>query len=297
MNQIEQIEQIEMIEGNTKQSFKKQDIQGKNWCFTLNNPTEIEIEQIEYEKQSFLKWVFGNEIGENGTPHIQGYICFKYKKRLTEVKKIIVRAHWEKRKGTEEQAVQYCMKDSKYTLSTNLDEYVIEEIKTLDIDKLYPWQKDIHALLATEPDDRTINWIYEGVGNVGKSAFSKFLALKLNACIIQKGRYADIMNHVFLYNKLKIFIIDVPRNSGNNVSYDAIESIKGGIIFNSKYETGQKMINSPHIIVFSNFPPNVNKMSLDRWNIKCINSDKELCDIGFDEGHIGELNLGEIPLH
>ena len=70
------------------------------------------------------------------------------------------------------------------------------------------------------------------------------------------------------------------------MSYDAIESIKSGIIFNSKYETGQKMINPPHIIVFSNFLPDVSKLSEDRWNIKLINENKELIAVDLLETNV-----------
>ena len=129
----------------------------------------------------------------------------------------------------------------------------------------------MYKLLEPEANDRTINWIWESKGNIGKTAFTRFLGIKKNAVIIQKGKYADIMNHVFNSKKMKIFIIDVPRSSGNNVSYNAIESIKSGIIFNSKYETGQKFINPPHIIVFANSAPDTSKLSEDRWNIIDLN--------------------------
>jgi len=37
-----------------------------------------------------------------------------------------------------------------------------EEIETLTT--LYPWQKKIEDLFFTEPDDRTVNWFWEGTG-------------------------------------------------------------------------------------------------------------------------------------
>lgn len=80
----------------------------KNWCYTLNNPTEDpDIPDVEYH-------IFGREIGEKGTPHLQGYVVFKNRKRLTAVKKILDRAHWEAAKGTHSEASTYCKKDGDF---------------------------------------------------------------------------------------------------------------------------------------------------------------------------------------
>jgi hypothetical protein len=41
------------------------------------------------------------------------------------------------------------------------------------------------------------------------------------------------------------------------------------MICNTKYETGVKVFNSPHIFVFANFPPDKpDELSNDRWIIK-----------------------------
>lgn len=39
--------------------------------------------------------IIGKEVGENGTPHLQGYIQMNTKQRLTQMKKIHGSAHWE----------------------------------------------------------------------------------------------------------------------------------------------------------------------------------------------------------
>jgi len=68
----------------------------------------------------------------------------------------------------------------------------------------------------------------------------------------------------------KTLIFDLPRNNGNSISYDALESIKNGYIVNTKYETGSKIFRIPHIIVFANTRPDVEKLSADRWTLKKI---------------------------
>ena len=51
------------------------------------------------------------------------------------------------------------------------------------------------------------------------------------------------------------------------VSYNAIEQLKDGLVFSSKYEGGVKMFNPPHVIIFANWLPDVKTLSEDRWNI------------------------------
>ena len=83
--------------------------------------------------------------------------------------------------------------------------------------------------------------------------------------MINKGKYADMINQMFNVDgsNSKVVLIDVPRNM-RNISYSALEDIKNGVIANSKYETGFKIFNFPHIVVFCNFEPQENVFSDDR---------------------------------
>jgi len=92
----------------------------RNWCFTLNNYTFEEQLRIEDIDCRYL--TYGIEEGENGTPHLQGYIEFGKVIRFNSVKKLIgERAHIEKRRGTREQARDYCHKDGEYFEKGNWD--------------------------------------------------------------------------------------------------------------------------------------------------------------------------------
>lgn len=77
------------------------------WCFTLNNPKTL----LDFDDFTHLRYgVYQMEIGEEGTEHFQGYLEFSTPKRLAAMKKFIPGAHFEARKGTREQARDYCMK-------------------------------------------------------------------------------------------------------------------------------------------------------------------------------------------
>lgn len=86
----------------------------RNICFTINNPTGTELQTLrDWEKVGY--YVSGNEIGEKGTPHLQGYLEFTDKVSLSTIKQYIPRAHIEQRRGTQQQAIDYCKKDGDYT--------------------------------------------------------------------------------------------------------------------------------------------------------------------------------------
>ena len=78
--------------GNTKQISP-----AKHWVFTLNNYTKDNINTI-CEERSTKRYSFQEEIGESGTPHLQGYLEFITKRRPLSVFKDLG-AHWEKCKN------------------------------------------------------------------------------------------------------------------------------------------------------------------------------------------------------
>ena len=88
----------------------------KRWCFTINNPTDDDKFWENGEQQEHLEYlIVQEEIGENGTRHYQGFLILKRKNRLTWLKSNINnRAHWEKTRGTDKQAADYCRKDDTH---------------------------------------------------------------------------------------------------------------------------------------------------------------------------------------
>lgn len=82
----------------------------RRWCFTINNPTEED--EFEQWKTEAVKILLAQlEEGENETQHLQGYLEMKAPCRLAALKKLNMRAHWEKARGSREQAISYCLKE------------------------------------------------------------------------------------------------------------------------------------------------------------------------------------------
>ena len=67
------------------------------------DPPEASIEYI----------VFGKEVGASGTPHLQGTVVFKDRKRLGQVKTVIGQAHCTVTRHLD-QSVEYCKKDGDW---------------------------------------------------------------------------------------------------------------------------------------------------------------------------------------
>lgn len=78
----------------------------RSWCYTLNNYTELDINQ--FKAFSCKKHRCAKEIGEKGTQHLQGAITFSRGYRISQLKKLNPRAHWEISKTKD--AENYCTK-------------------------------------------------------------------------------------------------------------------------------------------------------------------------------------------
>lgn len=260
--------EIDLV-GNTKRPDpkEKREIQLKNWFFTWNNYTEENVETLKLFISECVKIVVGKEIGESGTPHLQGCFVLKKKNRLTNLKKILgTKIHLEKTRSVE-QAEDYCQKEENVIIRYGFPK-PIDIIKTL-----YPWQKDIENILLGNPDPRKIYWIYEEEGNVGKSSFVKYMAVKYNILFTNGGKVKDMINLAYNANWdiSNCIIWDLPRENQGKVSWSAIECIKNGMVCNTKYETGVKLFNTPHIMIFANcLPSDTNSLSSDRWDIRKI---------------------------
>lgn len=261
-------------EGNTIPSSlqsSKQISPAIRWCFTLNNYTESEVSSIvPVLSDSCRVAFFAKEVGESGTPHLQGYLEFKKKSRpLSVFKSVCDRFHWEKAKGSKDDNLKYCTKSSDLFFFVGLP----KPIRTIKPEQFYNYQKEIYDLIQTEPDDRTIHWYWEDEGHTGKSSFTKYLVIHHKA-IVLSGKASDCFNGVLDLVKKgeipEIIIFDIPRVCSQYVSYQAIEKVKDGCFFSGKYEGGMCVFNPPHIVCFANVPPEIMYLSADRWNINKI---------------------------
>lgn len=206
---------------------------------------------------------FQLEESDTGYLHYQGCFSLNIKHRLDETKNILGynEVHLERVKNWSA-SKRYCQKHETRVLGpwTHLTKWV----KTIKV--LRPWQQKIFDMISIPcEDERSIFWYWEPVGNIGKTAFCKYCAVHLKAGVVRGGALKDIA--FSLGDEPSIVIFDITRTVENRVNYEALEQCKDGMMFSAKYESRMKVFNSPHVIVFANFAPEYDKLSMDRWKV------------------------------
>lgn len=86
-------------------------VSGRRMVFVWNNPTnDIDVSKLDDKKVRYL--VYQLEVGESGTPHLQGYVEFKDTTSHGTASKLlgIGKAHWESAKGDAADNIHYCSK-------------------------------------------------------------------------------------------------------------------------------------------------------------------------------------------
>lgn len=94
-----------------------QEQKAKHWCFTHNNYTEEDVERLRSLGDQVSYVLFGREVGDSGTPHLQGFISFFQRKRFSQVRAVLgVNAHLEVARDVDA-SITYCKKDGDFVES------------------------------------------------------------------------------------------------------------------------------------------------------------------------------------
>lgn len=288
----------------------------KHWCFTINNHDATDKDSLSALYPGACTYIiFEEEVGDSGTPHIQGYIEFSAKQRITSIKKIQVfsRAHLEPRKGKPKAAADYCRKDGQATELGTISEgrsirgeqlvlaraaalggaseaelaelpdyiryrrHILESVaveqqavrmqrisESLKQATLRPWQTDLLKFVEEDPHPRKVFWVYDTLGGIGKTWFARYVVCLHGGIRFENGKSTDVKH---AYNGEKTVIFDYSRSQQEHINYEIIESLKNGMFFSPKYNSGMRIFDIPHVFIFANFAPDMNKLSEDRWVI------------------------------
>lgn len=295
-------------------------LQSRRWVFTLNNPTDADRTLVadlgSHELCKYL--IVGRELGESGTPHLQGFVVFHRSTRRTRVAGLLPRAHLEVTVGTSEQAATYCKKEGDYdeygTFPTNntTNNYINELTAWGDafietegraptspeIARAHPtaylrypricrlfemrapvpnlrdgepreWQSALESDLNEDPDDRSVIFYVDDEGGKGKSWFQAWYLSKYpeKTQVLSAGKRDDIAHTV---DKTKsVFFFNIPRGGMEYLQYTILEQLKDRMVFSPKYNSQMKYLTkTPHVVVFCNEAPDMQKMSADRYVIR-----------------------------
>ncbi len=286
----------------------------RSYCFTHYGELQSEFDE---EKVRYVK--AQQEIcPKTQRVHWQGYAEFTQPIRIRAAQKFlgIQNAHLETRKGTRQEARQYCEKETSRSESgltvewgtwikgqgarTDIEElakriesgesdyelgpdncfkyhkfiknwrgvtkshkgelYLKENFTDVELNKYQ--QKMVEHLDAQT--ERQITWIVDHEGGKGKTYLSKHLIASRSAIRFTNGKCKDI---AYAYNAEDIVIFDLSRSTEGFINYGIMEDLKNGMLFSTKYESSMKVFKPPKIIVMTNFYPNEQKFSKDRWDI------------------------------
>ena len=106
----------------------------RNFVFTLNNYTEVDIDQLLCINYKYL--VFAKEVAPTtGTPHLQGYCELDKRTRFATLIENLPRGiHVEVRKGTQQQAIDYIKNPKDKPIPNPSDIYEVGEPRTQGTD-------------------------------------------------------------------------------------------------------------------------------------------------------------------
>jgi hypothetical protein len=86
----------------------------KHWVLTINNYDSRDISRFEDLKEFAQYFIYGKEVGENGTAHLQCYMVGNKQLTVPFLLRLWPRHYREVAKGTPEQASNYCKKEGDY---------------------------------------------------------------------------------------------------------------------------------------------------------------------------------------
>lgn len=151
----------------------------------------------------------------------------------------------------------------------------------------HPWQQELlKQTMGKAPPSmrRKVIWIYDPMGNTGKSQLARYLGVTypedwyvLNGVSATRDVSTIISNAIAHRWNGHGILIDIPRSETNRECqgkrdlrelYVSIETLKNGTVTATKYSGETIFFNCDWLVVMSNWLPDVESLSLDRWDIR-----------------------------
>jgi hypothetical protein len=87
----------------------------------------------------------------------------------------------------------------------------------------------------------------------------------------------DIMQACMGMGPQKAYLVDLPRAVKKDKLagfFGGLESLKNGVMYDKRYAFKKARIDRPQVVVFTNVLPDFSYMSLDRWEVWEMKTDK-----------------------
>ena len=131
---------------------------------------------------------------------------------------------------------------------------------------LKKWQDVVMKLIELQ-GDREILFIIDKLGNQGKTWLTQYITLTMNGQCFDSTNKKDV---AYALNPEKdIFVFDMTRATEPKMSLQILESLKNGIVFSGKYESGTKIVADAKVVVMANSFTELHEaqLSCDRFMI------------------------------
>jgi len=137
-----------------------------------------------------------------------------------------------------------------------------------------PWQSELITELDAKPDDRTLNWIWDHTGHSGKTFLAKYMGMYKGSFVSSTANIYHVATqiHEFLKHGHTILtvIFNFTRQTEEHKVYQALESLKDGLVTSQKYKGTTLFFPSPHVVIMANYLPDITQASLDRWKMRTL---------------------------
>lgn len=175
--------------------------------------------------------------------------------------------------------------DEHFNQSAKYSKFIRERVQARDSKKqedslreslsssvLRPWQAALLAVTEEEACPRKIHWVWEEVGNKGKSWMATYLGVVGGALVLTAARKLDL-TYIYAKNPKKVVVFDLTRTAAPDEDrkramdgiYSLAEELKNGHLVSTKYEPIDIYFRPPHVIFLANFEPDYTKWSGDRY--------------------------------
>lgn len=203
-------------------------------------------------------WTFGDD---SNVPENAGYRTdlINIKKEIDQGKSVNSLMMQDDHFGTLSRTLRFFQEYEQEVLRVKNEKEFLEDCpKELE----HKWQKDLYKSLETQ-HRREIAWVWSESGNMGKTQFANWVKAnsELTVFFSTGGASRDI---ACSYNYEDIVIFDFTREKKDFINYSIIENFKDGKVFDSKYKSKMKLFKSKPVVVFANFPPEEEKISMNR---------------------------------
>ena len=239
----------------------------QTYMMTIPRTVSKRALRIMIDANDCKKWVIGKEKGKNGYEHWQVRLETSNDSFFEWMQDHIPTAHIEKSdNGVDE--CEYETKEGQFIRYSDRTPVLIQRYGAFRPNQ----KRALQALQATN-DRQVVVW-YDETGNVGKSWFTGALWERGMAYVTPptidtvKGLIQWVASCYMDGGFRPYVIIDVPRSwKWSEQLYSAIESIKDGLIYDTRYHSRMINIRGVKVLVMTNTMPKLDKLSQDRWCI------------------------------